>query len=53
MTDWSRGPTCSIASLGYCRITLGHPPADAVTATSVTELSELVGLTDPDPGVGR
>src|SRR4051794_36019888 len=35
-------------SLGYCRVTFDHPPINAITATSVAEFAELVGLIDED-----
>jgi enoyl-CoA hydratase/carnithine racemase len=35
-------------SAGYCRVTFDHPPVNAVTATTVAELSELVGLIEHD-----
>jgi hypothetical protein len=28
---------------GYCRVTFDHPPIDTITATTVAELSQLVG----------
>lgn len=31
-------------SLGYCRVTFDHPPINAITATTVMELAELVDL---------
>jgi enoyl-CoA hydratase/carnithine racemase len=33
----------------YCRVTFEHPPINTITATTVTELSELVGLIEQDP----
>lgn len=36
-------------SRSYCRITLDHPPINAITATTVSELAELVGLIEADP----
>ena len=33
----------------YCRVTLEHPPINTITATTVTELAELVGLIEKDP----
>jgi 1,4-dihydroxy-2-naphthoyl-CoA synthase len=36
-------------SLGYCRVTFDHPPVNTVTATTVAELAELVGLIEGDP----
>jgi enoyl-CoA hydratase/carnithine racemase len=35
-------------SAGYCRVTFDHPPINTITATTVTELSELVGLIEQD-----
>jgi enoyl-CoA hydratase/carnithine racemase len=35
-------------SAGYCRVTFDHPPANAITATTVAELGELVGLIEQD-----
>jgi enoyl-CoA hydratase/carnithine racemase len=35
-------------SPSHCRVTFDHPPANTLTATTVTELSELVGLIDQD-----
>ena len=37
-----RGPT-------YWRVTFDHPPINTITATTITELSELVGLIERDP----
>jgi enoyl-CoA hydratase/carnithine racemase len=36
-------------SAGYCRVTFDHPPTNAVTATTVAELAEIVGLVEHDP----
>jgi enoyl-CoA hydratase/carnithine racemase len=36
-------------SAGYCRVTFDHPPINSVTATTVDELAELVGLIEQDP----
>jgi enoyl-CoA hydratase/carnithine racemase len=36
-------------SPGYCRVTFEHTPINMITATTVTELSELVGLIEQDP----
>jgi enoyl-CoA hydratase/carnithine racemase len=33
----------------YCRVTFDHPPVNAVTATTVTELAEVVALIEEDP----
>jgi enoyl-CoA hydratase/carnithine racemase len=49
---WSRSWThISIdrRSLGYCRVTFNHPPINTITATTVAELAELVGLIEHDP----
>jgi enoyl-CoA hydratase/carnithine racemase len=35
-------------SLGYCRVTFDHPPINTITATTVSELAELVGLIEED-----
>ncbi len=35
-------------SPSYCRVTFDHPPINAITATSVMELAELVGLIEQD-----
>jgi enoyl-CoA hydratase/carnithine racemase len=35
-------------SPGYCRVTFDHPPINAITATTVVELAELVGLIEED-----
>jgi enoyl-CoA hydratase/carnithine racemase len=36
-------------SPGYCRITFDHPPINTITATTVAELVELIGLIEQDP----
>jgi enoyl-CoA hydratase/carnithine racemase len=36
-------------SSGYCRVTFEHPPINTITATTVAELAELVGLIEQDP----
>jgi enoyl-CoA hydratase/carnithine racemase len=36
-------------SSGYCRVTFDHPPINTITATTVVELAELVGLIEADP----
>ena len=36
-------------SAGYCRVTFDHPPINTITATTVAELAELVGLIEQDP----
>ena len=35
-------------SVGYCRVTFDHPPMNVITATTVVELAELVGLIEQD-----
>jgi enoyl-CoA hydratase/carnithine racemase len=35
-------------SPGYCRVTFEHPPINTITATTVAELAELVGLIEQD-----
>ena len=35
-------------SRGYCRVTFDHPPINTITATTVAELSELIGLIEVD-----
>ena len=35
-------------SPGYCRVTFEHPPINTITAATVEELSELVGLIEHD-----
>jgi enoyl-CoA hydratase/carnithine racemase len=35
-------------SPGHCRITFEHPPINTITATTVAELAELVGLIEQD-----
>ena len=34
---------------GHCRVTFDHPPINTITATTVLELAELVGLIERDP----
>jgi enoyl-CoA hydratase/carnithine racemase len=36
-------------SPGYCRVSFDHPPINTVTATTVAELAELIGLIEADP----
>jgi enoyl-CoA hydratase/carnithine racemase len=36
-------------SPGYCRVTFDHPPANALTATTVDELAEVAELIGHDP----
>jgi len=33
----------------YCRVSFDHPPINTITATTVAELAELVGLIEQDP----
>jgi enoyl-CoA hydratase/carnithine racemase len=35
-------------SPGYCRVTFDHPPINTITATTVAELAEVVGLIEED-----
>jgi enoyl-CoA hydratase/carnithine racemase len=35
-------------SSSYCRVTFDHPPINTITATTVAELAELVGLIEDD-----
>jgi len=35
-------------SAGYCRVTFDHPPINTITATTVTELAEVVDLIEQD-----
>lgn len=35
-------------SSGHCRVTFDHPPVNAVSATTVAELAEVVGLVEED-----
>jgi enoyl-CoA hydratase/carnithine racemase len=35
-------------SPAYCRVTFDHPPINTITATTVAELAELVGLIEQD-----
>jgi enoyl-CoA hydratase/carnithine racemase len=35
-------------SPGYCRVSFDHPPINAITATTVAEIAELVGLIEED-----
>ena len=49
---WSRSWThLSIdrRSPSYCRVRFDHPPINTITATTVVELAELVGLIEQDP----
>jgi enoyl-CoA hydratase/carnithine racemase len=36
-------------SSAYCRVTFDHAPINTITATTVVELAELVGLIEQDP----
>jgi hypothetical protein len=36
-------------SPSYCRVTFEHHPINTITATTVAELAELVGLIEQDP----
>jgi enoyl-CoA hydratase/carnithine racemase len=36
-------------SAGYCRVTFNHPPMNVITAMTVLELTELIGLIETDP----
>jgi enoyl-CoA hydratase/carnithine racemase len=46
---WSRSHlSIDRRSPGYCRVTFDHPPINTITATTVAELSELVGLIEND-----
>jgi enoyl-CoA hydratase/carnithine racemase len=33
----------------YCRVTFDHPPINTITATTIAELAEVVGLIEQDP----
>jgi enoyl-CoA hydratase/carnithine racemase len=49
---WSRSWThlrVDRRSTSYCRVTFDHPPINTITATTVAELAELVGLIEQDP----
>jgi enoyl-CoA hydratase/carnithine racemase len=49
---WSRSWThlaIDRRSPSYCRVTFDHPPINTITATTVMELAELVGLIEQDP----
>jgi enoyl-CoA hydratase/carnithine racemase len=48
---WSRSWThlsVDRRSPGYCRVSFDHPPINTITATTVAELAELVGLIEAD-----
>lgn len=36
-------------STSYCHITFDHPPINTITATTIAELADLVGLIEQDP----
>ena len=42
-------PRVDRRSPSYCRVTFDHPPINTITATTVAELAELVGLIEQDP----
>jgi len=49
---WSRSWThlhVDRRSTSYCRVTFDHPPINTITAMTVAELAELVGLIEEDP----
>jgi enoyl-CoA hydratase/carnithine racemase len=49
---WSRSWThlsVDRRSRGYCRVTFDHPPINTMTATTIAELAEIVGLIEEDP----
>jgi enoyl-CoA hydratase/carnithine racemase len=39
-------------SPGYCTVTFDHPPANTITATTVAEVAEVVGLIEQDRDLG-
>jgi enoyl-CoA hydratase/carnithine racemase len=48
--SWSRTHfSVDRRSPSYCRVTFDHPPINTITATTVAELAELVGLIEQDP----
>jgi hypothetical protein len=48
--SWSRTHfSLGRRSAGNCRVTFDHPPLNTITATTVAELAELVGLIEQDP----
>src|SRR5919202_4620284 len=51
---WSR-PWTHLAfhhqSASYCRVTFNHPPIKAITATTVAEIAELVGVIEQDADI--
>jgi enoyl-CoA hydratase/carnithine racemase len=50
--SWSRSWThlrVDRLSPSYCRVRFDHPPINTITATTVAELAELVGLIEADP----
>ena len=49
---WSRSWThlcIDRRGLRYCQVSFDHPPINTITATTVAELAELVGLIEQDP----
>jgi enoyl-CoA hydratase/carnithine racemase len=46
--SWSHF-SIDMRSPGYCHVTFDHPPINTITATTVAELSELIGLIEHDP----
>ena len=52
---WSRSWThfrVDRRSPRYCHVTFDHPPINTITATTVAELSDIVGLIEQDPKGG-
>ena len=53
LATWSESldaPAASSAEArSYCRVTFDHPPINTITATTVAEVAELVGLIEEDP----
>jgi enoyl-CoA hydratase/carnithine racemase len=48
--SWSRTHfSVDRPSASYCRVTFDHPPINTITATTVAELAELIGLIEHDP----
>ena len=48
--SWSRTHfSVDRRSPSYCRVTFDHPPINTITATTVAELAELIGLIEQDP----
>jgi enoyl-CoA hydratase/carnithine racemase len=49
--EWAQSWThlrVDLRSRRYCRVTFDHPPINTITATTVAELAELVGLIEQD-----